>query len=419
MEKEIKREIYLDRLIGRRENGMIKVITGMRRAGKSYLLNNLYSDYLAKDGVSDECIIKIPLDSFEYRSLRDTEALYKYIKEHLNEHRMNYVLIDEVQMVKDFEDVLNGINILPNTDIYVTGSNAKLLSTDIITEFRGRADEIKVYPLSFAEYMSVREDTYSRSFDEFILYGSLPQILQRKDEEQKVNFLNNLLRETYIRDIKDRYHPTQESDLTELLAILASSVGSLTNPTNLMNSFNSQKGAKLSYNTIKTFIDYFLDSFLIERAKRYDIKGKKFVNTPSKYYFTDLGIRNSILNFSQMDFGHEMENVIYNELRIRGFNVDVGMVTVRKKIAEEKMVRSNYEVDFICHLGNRKYYLQSAYTLNDEAKIKQEESSLRNISDSFKKIIITHDDMHIRRTESGITYMSVYDFLLNKNSLEL
>ena len=416
---EIKRPLYLDRLVDRIENGMIKIVTGIRRSGKSYLLNNLFSDYLLNNGVSTSNIIKIPLDNFEFRKFRNPEILYNHIKNNLDSHNMNYVIIDEIQMVAEFPDVLNGLNSLPNTDIYVTGSNAKLLSKDIFTEFRGRGDEIKVYPLNFAEYMSVNSCSPSKGFDEFMLFGSLPQIIQRKNEEQKIGFLRSILLETYVRDISERYHPKNENDLTELLAVLASSVGSLTNPTNLTNAFNSVKGAKLTYNTIKSYIDYFQDSFLIENAKRFDIKGKKFIDTPSKYYFSDMGIRNTVLNFSQMDYGHQLENIIYNELKIRGYNVDVGMVSVRKKEESGKMSRSNLEVDFICNLGSKRFYIQSAYNLHDEDKVKQEENSLRHIGDSHKKIIITHEDIHVRRTESGITYMNIYDFLLTQNSLEI
>ena len=416
---EIKRPIYLDRLVERINNGMIKIVTGMRRSGKSYLLNNLFSDYLLNNGVLTSNIIRIPLDNFEFREFRNPEILYSYIKNNLDSHNMNFVIIDEIQMVAEFTDVLNGLNSLPNTDIYVTGSNAKLLSKDIVTEFRGRGDEIKIYPLNFAEYMSVNSSSPSTAFDEFMLFGSLPQIIQRKNEEQKVGFLRSILLETYIRDISERYHPKNENDVTELLTVLASSVGSLTNPTNLTNAFNSVKGAKLTYNTVKSYIDYFQDSFLIENAKRFDIKGKKFIDTPSKYYFSDMGIRNTVLNFSQMDYGHQLENVLYNELRVRGFNVDVGVVSVRKKEESGKMSRTNLEVDFICNLGNKRYYIQSAYNLHNEDKIKQEENSLRHIGDSYKKIIITHEDIHIRRTESGITYMNIYDFLLNQNSLEM
>ena len=416
---EIKRPIYLDRLVSRIENGMIKIVTGMRRSGKSYLLNILFSDYLLQHGVKPNNIIKIPLDNFEFRKLRDGEVLYNDIKNKLDPSLTNYIIIDEVQMATDFIDVLNGLNSLSNTDIYVSGSNAKLLSKDIVTEFRGRGDEVKIYPLNFGEYWSVYAGNKFRALDEFMLFGSLPQILERKDEEQKTHFLKNLLSETYLKDISERYHPKNESDLIELIAVLASSVGSLTNPTNLMNTFNSIKGSKMSYNTIKTYIDYFIDSFIIEKSKRFDIKGKKFIDTPNKYYFSDLGIRNAVLNFAQMDLGYQLENVIYNELRTRGYNVDVGMVSVRSNDSSGKMLRTNLEVDFICNLGNKRYYIQSTYQLIDEAKVKQEEKSLKHISDSFKKIIITHDDIHIRRTESGITYLNIYEFLLNPTSLEL
>ena len=337
MTMEIKRPIYLDRLVDRIENGMIKIVTGMRRSGKSYLLNNLFSVYLLRQGVRHNNIIKIPLDNFEFRKLRDGEILYNDIKNKLDPSSNNYIIIDEVQMATDFVNLLNGLNSLPNTYIYVSGSNAKLLSKDIVTEFRGRGDEVKIYPLNFGEYASVFEGNKFRALDEFMLLGSLPRILERKDEEQKIHFLKNLLSDAYIKDISERYHPKNESDLTELVAVLASSVGSHTNPTNLMNTFNSIKGSKMSYNTIKTYIDYFIDSFIVEKSKRFDIKGKKFIDTPNKYYFSDLGIRNAVLNFSQMDLGHQLENVIYNELRTRGYNVDVGMVSVRSNDSSGKM----------------------------------------------------------------------------------
>lgn len=415
----IERGIYLDRLINRRENGMIKVVTGMRRCGKSYLLKNLFTNYLIKDGVSNNQIIYANLEDYENKSLRDADLLYSYIKVHIQPTQMNYIILDEIQLVKGFEDILNGLQNMGNTDIYVTGSNAKFLSKDIITEFRGRGDEVNMHPLNFKEYMSVYEGNYIKGFDEFLLFGSLPQIVQRKDEEQKVSFLKNLFSETYIKDIKERYRIRNDAEIEELVSLMASTIGTFTNPVNISNTFESVKRVKLSHPTIKTYLEYLSDSFLVEQSKRYDIKGKKYINTPYKYYFSDLGLRNARLNFTQNDFGHLMENAIYNELRIKGYSVDVGFITTRHKNQNGEFVRSNLEVDFVCNLGNKRYYIQSAYRIPDEKKVAQEKASLLGVGDSFKKIIIVGDDIHIRRDESGITTMSVYDFMLKDNSLEL
>ncbi len=382
-------------------------------------MRNLFVDYLLGDGVKADHIIYANLEDYDSKPLRNPDALYAYVKGKLHHADMNYVILDEIQLAEGFEDILNGLLNMGNTDIYVTGSNAKFLSKDIITEFRGRGDEVHLYPLSFREFMSAYDGSQAKGLDEFMLFGSLPQILQRRDEEQKMSFLKTLFTETYLRDIKERHKIRNDAELEELVSLLASSIGALTNPMNIANTFESVKHVKLSHPTIKNYLEYLSDSFLIEQAKRYDIKGKKFIDTPYKYYFTDLGLRNARLNFSQNDPGHLMENVVFNELRIRGYNVDVGMVPVRHKNANGEMVRSNLEVDFVCNLGNKRYYIQSAYRMPDDAKVDQEQASLLNVNDSFKKILVVGDDIHIRRNAEGITMMSIYDFLLNENSLEL
>ncbi len=415
----IERTRYLQRLVGRRENGMVKVVTGMRRCGKSYLLRNLFVNHLLQDGVKADHIIYVNLEDFESKPLRNPDALYAHVKNKLHNADMNYIILDEIQLVEGFEDILNGLLNMGNTDIYVTGSNAKFLSKDIITEFRGRGDEVNMHPLSFKEFMTVYKGSYTKGFDEFMIFGSLPQILQRNDEEQKMSFLKTLLTETYLRDIKERHKVKNDAELEELVSLMASSIGTLTNPINIANTFESVKHVKLSHPTIKNYLEYLSDSFLIEQSKRYDIKGKKYIDTPYKYYFTDLGLRNARLNFSQTDPGHLMENAIYNELRIRGYNVDVGVVPIRQKNAKGDTVRSNLEVDFVCNLGNKRYYIQSAYRMPDDAKVAQEQASLLKVQDSFKKILIIGEDIHIHRDETGITTMSIYDFLLNDNSLDM
>lgn len=415
----IERTTYLKRLISRRENGMVKVVTGMRRCGKSYLLRNLFVDYLLQDGVKADHVIYANLEDFENKPLRNPDTLYAHIKSKLHSADMNYIILDEIQLVEGFEDILNGLLNMGHTDIYVTGSNARFLSKDIITEFRGRGDEVNMHPLSFKEFMTVYDGSYEKGFDEFMLFGSLPQILQRNDEEQKMSFLKTLFTETYLRDIKERHKIRNDAELEELVSLIASSIGTLTNPINIANTFESVKHIKLSHPTIKNYLEYLSDSFLIEQSKRYDIKGKKFIDTPYKYYFTDLGLRNARLNFSQNDSGHLMENVIYNELRIRGYNVDVGVVPIRQKNSSGNIIRSNLEVDFVCNMGNKRYYIQSAYRMPDDAKVAQEQASLLNVNDSFKKIIVTGEDIHIRRNDAGITTMSIYDFLLHENSLDM
>ncbi len=415
----IKRDTYLSELISLRENGMIKVVTGMRRCGKSYLLFELFVSYLMQQGVPSDHIIKVDLEDFSNLKLRDPNNLYTYVEERLKDDNVHYLLLDEVQLVDHFEDVLNGFLRKKNVDVYVTGSNAKFLSKDIITEFRGRGFEVKMYPLSFSEYMSVYQGSKQAGLNEYMLYGGLPQVLFCATEEQKIQLLKSLFTETYIRDIKERYKIKQDDDLEELINILASGIGALTNPNKLANTFRSEKKSVISYDRIKDYIDYLCDSFLIEKSTRYDIKGKSYINSPFKYYFMDLGLRNARINFRQYEKTHLMENVIYNEMRIRGYNVDVGVVPVLQRNEEGKRQRANLEVDFVCNLGSRRYYIQSAYRMETEEKIKQERASLLKVDDSFKKIIIIGEESPVLRDENGITTMSIYDFLLKKDSLEL
>lgn len=415
----IQRNTYLDRVIESRHNEMIKIVTGVRRSGKSYLLFNLFSDWLKENGTSDSHIIKVDLENRRNRALRDPDKLLEYIDSKMTDDDMYYIMIDEIQLVNEFEDVLNSYLKIENADVFVTGSNARFLSKDVITTFRGRGEEIKVYPLSFSEFMSVADKSVELAFEEYMTYGGLPQIVEYNSSERKVNYLKSLFEETYLTDIKERYQVKNDEGLEMLLDIISSSIGGLTNPTKLANTFMSEKKVKLSDKTIKTYLDYICDSFLVEKAQRYDVKGKKYINTPYKYYFVDLGLRNARLNFRQLEKTHMMENVIYNELRIRGFNVDVGIVPVITRDEEGRQKRVSYEIDFVCNKGNQRYYIQSAYRLDSEEKIRQEENSLRNVDDSFKKIIVVGNPILVERDNSGITTMSIYDFLLKSNSLEL
>ena len=417
--KRIDRQKYLDELISLKENGMIKVITGMRRCGKSYLLFEIFSSYLESNGVESNHIIKIDLEDYKNKSLRNPDNIYEYVESRIVDNDTYYIPLDEVQMLDDFVDVLNGFLKKQNVDIYVTGSNAKFLSKDVITEFRGRGFEIRVYPLSFSEYMSVYQGSLQSGINEYMLYGGLPQILSHKTDEHKTLFLKSLFEETYIKDIKERYNIKKDDDLEELINIVASGIGTLTNPNKLSNTFKSEKKSVISYDTVKDYIEYLCDSFLVEKSTRYDVKGKKYINSPYKYYFMDLGLRNARLNFRQFEKTHLMENLIYNELRIRGYNVDVGVVHSVIRDSEGKQQRSNYEIDFVCNAGSKRYYIQSAYRMETDDKIKQEKSSLLKVNDSFKKIIVVGDEMPITRDDNGITIMSVYDFLLKSNSLEL
>ena len=416
---DIKRDLYLQQLIDRRHNGMIKVVTGVRRCGKSYLVFNLFSNYLKSNGVDDKHIIKVNLENRRNKKLRNPDALLEYIDEQLIDQDMYYILLDEVQLVDEFEDVLNSYLDVPNADVYVTGSNARFLSKDVITEFRGRGDEVKIYPLSFAEFMSAFDGSNQLGLDEYMTFGGLPLILSYKTEEQKSAYLKNLFEETYIKDIKERYQIRHEEEFEELLNIISSSIGSLTNPTKLSKTFQSVKHVTVNPETIKYYLEYLCDSFLVSKAMRYDVKGKKYIDTPYKYYFTDMGLRNARINFRQDEKTHLMENVIYNELLIRGFNVDVGVVPVVTRDADGKQVRTQLEIDFVCNQGSKRYYIQSAFRMNDEEKQQNEQAPLTKVNDSFKKIIITGEEGLVHRNEQGITTMSIYDFLLNPNALEL
>lgn len=417
--KCIERKKYLDELVSLQNNGMIKIITGMRRCGKSYLLFEIFASYLENKGVASDHIIKVDLEDYKNRAMRNPDNLYSLVENRIKDDGMYYILLDEVQMLDNFEDVLNGFLKMRNVDVYVTGSNAKFLSKDIITEFRGRSFEVKMYPLSFSEYMSAYSGTVQAGFNEYMLYGGLPQILSYTTEEQKVRFLKTLFDETYIKDIKERYDIRKDDDLEELINIMASGIGALTNPNKLANTFRSEKKSAISYDTVKDYIDYLCDSFLVEKSTRYDIKGKRYVNSPYKYYFMDLGLRNARINFRQSERSHLMENMIYNELKVRGFNVDVGVVPVVTKDENGKQQRSSLEVDFVCNLGSKRYYIQSAYRMESDEKIRQERASLLKVDDSFKKIIVIGEESPVTRDESGITTLGIYDFLLKDNSLEL
>lgn len=416
---EIKRDAYLNKLISKKHNGLIKVITGIRRCGKSYLLFSLFKDHLLGEGVKSDHIIDMPFDSFENRRFRDPEILYPHLKEQIKDEGIYYIFLDEVQLLDDFESVLNSLARMKNVDLYVTGSNAKFLSKDIITEFRGRGDEVHMYPLSFSEFMSVYPGSKYDGWNQYMLYGGLPLVLNFQTAEQKIDFLKMLFEETYISDIVGRHNIRNKAELEELLNILSSAIGSLTNPSKLSATFKSIKKKTISQTTIKKYIGYLCDSFLIDSAMRYDIKGKKYIDTPSKYYFTDLGLRNARLNFRQLEETHTMENIIFNELKIRGYNVDVGLVVLNGKNNQGVTIRKRLEIDFVCNKGSKRYYIQSACAMPDEAKMEQEQRSLMLTGDFFKKIIITKDTVDPWYNESGVLVMNIFDFLLNPNSLEI
>lgn len=416
--KSIKRDIYLNRLIARRHNQRIKIVTGVRRSGKSYLLFTLFDEWLKANGVDESHIIKIDLENRRNKSLRDPDALLDFIDARMVDGDMYYILIDEIQMVDEFEDVLNSYLKIKNADLYVTGSNARFLSKDIATTFRGRGDVVHIYPLSFSEYHSAFNRPKEETLPEYLLYGGLPETIPMTTREEKVAFLRNVYDETYIRDIRERYNIRQEEELEILFDIVSSTVGSLTNPQKIANTFDSMRHSDLSAVTIKKYLDIICESFLMERAVRYDVRGRKYIDTPYKYYFVDPGLRNARMNFRQPDFSHVMENIIYNELRVRGYNVDVGVVPVVVR-ENGKQVRRQYEIDFVCNLGSQRYYIQSAYRMESDAKVAQEEASLRNVDDSFKKIVIVGEHTPVLHNDVGITTISIYDFLLNPNSLEL
>lgn len=415
---QIRRDIYLNKLISKRHNGLIKVITGIRRCGKSYLLFELFREYLRNEGVPDDHIIEMAFDVFENKKYQDPEVFFSFITEQFTDQNQYYVLLDEVQLLSDFESILNSLARRKNVDVYVTGSNAKFLSKDIITEFRGRGDEVHMYPLTFAEFMSVYDGEKTDGWRDYVLYGGLPLVLGFQSPDQKADFLKSLFEETYISDITGRNNIRNKAELEELINILSSSIGSLTNPNKLSATFKSVKNKKINKATIKRYIEYLEDSFLIDNAIRYDIKGKKYIGTPSKYYFTDLGLRNARLNFRQVEETHAMENIIFNELKVRGYNVNVGVVVINETDKNGKKIRKQLEIDFVCNKGSKRYYIQSAFAMPDGDKTKQEQRPLISTGDGFKKIIITKDALAPLYNEDGVLVMSVFDFLLDPESLD-
>ena len=414
---EIKRDIYLNRLIERKENGSIKVITGIRRCGKSFLLFTLYRNYLINSGIDASRIIAVALDADENEELRDHKKLSAYLKEQVKDDGVYYIFLDEVQLCIGFEGVLNGLNRNHNLDIYVTGSNSKFLSSDILTEFRGRGDEVRVYPLSFSEYLSAHDGDKYDAWQDYYTYGGLPLILTRKTDELKSKYLSDLFEKTYKADIIDRNNLRGDSVMDALINMLASAVGSLTNPTKLAKAFGSN-GIETSDKTINTYIGHLLDAFMISKAERYDIKGKKYIQTPSKYYFTDVGLRNARLNFRQQEENHIMENIIYNELRSRGYNVDVGLVELGGKDENGKFVRKQLEVDFVLNRPPYRVYIQSAFHMPTPEKEQQERRPLLSINDHFRKIVIVGDDIHRKEDELGVLTVGLLDFLTDKKILE-
>lgn len=419
MNIEIKRDYYLEQLISRMDNGLIKVVTGIRRCGKSYLLRTLFKKYLLEQGVSEDHIIEMAFDLYDNIEFRDPKVFYPWVKEQLKDGEKYFILLDEVQMLDEFVSVLNGLADKKNCDVFVTGSNAKFLSRDIVTEFGGRGDEIHMYPLSFSEFMSVYDGHYYDGWNEYITYGGIPIVVLADTDEQKMALLDNLFKETYIRDIASRNKVRNVGEMETLLNILSSAIGSLTNPNKLQKTFKSVNQSKITATTITKYIEYLEDSFLIEEAKRFDIKGKSYIGTPMKYYFMDMGLRNARLNFRQMEVTHSMENVIYNELRKRGYRVDVGNIMIVEPGKNGKPVKKQLEVDFICSKGSKKYYIQSAYSLETEEKMAQEIRPFTKINDSFKKIVITSNTPKPFYNDDGILMMSVFDFLLKQESLEL
>lgn len=416
---EIKRDYYLDKLIKKENNQLIKIITGIRRCGKSYLLFNLFYNYLINKGIEEEHIIRIALDDRMNKELRNPDNMLQYVNEKITDTDLYYILIDEVQLMDEFEDVLNSFLHIENVDVYVTGSNSKFLSSDIITEFRGRGDEIRVYPLSFSEFMSVYDGDEIKGLDEYINYGGLPLLMSLKTKEEKIEYLNFQKDNVYINDVIERNSIKNDEELKTLIEIISSSIGSLTNPSKLYRTFVSKGNKTISDKTISSYLKYLEEAFLIEKSKRYDVKGKKYIDTPSKYYFVDIGIRNSLINFRQLEKTHIMENIIYTELRKRSYNVDVGVIEKREVIENRKRSYKQLEIDFIANKGSDKYYIQSAYNIDDKDKKKQEIQSLLNIRDSFKKFVIVYDHFLKWQDDNGIIYMSIYDFLLDEDSLKV
>lgn len=417
----IERPIYLQRLINRRHNGMIKIITGLRRSGKSYLLFTLFCQYLKEQGIDDSQIIKLDLENIYNERYRKPLPLLEYIGQRVTDTREYFILIDEIQLLDRFEEVLNTLLKNPQLDVYVTGSNARFLSKDVVTTFRGRGDELRIHPLSFSEYMSVKPDApfLETHLNEYVLLGGLPQTVTMPTEQQKKSYLQQLFSNTYLIDIKERYSIRNDDDLEELIDVMASSIGSLTNPQKISNTFRSEKRSTITRDTVKTYLDYMQDAFLIERAVRYDIKGRKYIDTPAKYYFEDLGLRNVRLNFRQTEHTHLMENLIYNELRMRGYSVDVGQVTQNTKNENGISERKQLEVDFVCNRGQDRIYIQSAYALPSEEKTEQELRSLKQIKDSFQKVVIVGGMQPTFRNDDGILILNIFDFLLNRGGQNL
>ncbi len=415
----IKRDKYLNDLINRMHNGMIKVVTGIRRSGKSYLIFTIFRNYLLEQGVDENHIVSIELDQRKDRKYRDPDTILDYIESRITDEERYYILLDEVQLLDEFEEVLNSLLHIKNADVYVTGSNSKFLSKDVITEFRGRGDEIHVYPLTFKEFMQVYEGDMYHGWAEYVVYGGLPLTVTMKTEEQKINYLTRLFEETYLKDIIERHHIEKSQELEDLVNVLASAIGSLTNVPKIEATFKSVIQSNISANTIRQYIEYLEDAFVINKANRYNVKGRKYIGTPLKYYFEDVGLRNARLGFRQIEETHIMENIVYNELRSRGYSVDVGVVEKRGLNSEGKTERTYLEIDFIANFGSKRYYIQSAFSMPTEEKRMREKASLVNVNDSFKKIILVKDVMNVTRDEDGITTMSIYDFLLKENSLEL
>ena len=415
---EIERNYYLNKLISKKENKLIKIITGIRRSGKSYLLDPIFKNYLLESGVKENHIIKLELDSIENEEYTNPKKLYEYIMNKVTDSNTYYIILDEIQKVENFESVLNSFLRKINLDVYVTGNNSKFLSSDIITEFRGRGDEIKVYPLSFSEFMSVYDSDEVKGLDEYIIYGGLPLITTFKTAEEKIDYLNFQKDNVYINDVIERNDIRNDEELKTLIEIISSSIGSLTNPTKLYNIFISKGNKNITNKTIALYLKYLEEAFLIEKSKRFDVKGKKYIETPSKYYFVDIGIRNSLINFRQLEKTHIMENIIYTELRRRGFYVDVGVVEKRNNLNNGKKDYKQLEIDFVVNKGSDKYYIQSVYSIEDDNKKEQELQSLLNVGDNFKKIVIVYDHFIKWQDDNGIIYMSIYDFLLNENSLK-
>ena len=429
---EIKRDYYLNRLIGKKGNGLIKVITGIRRCGKSFLLNTIFYRHLLECGVSDDHIIRFAFDSaddllligenlidIQKRNRKvNPDKFVSYIQSQIIDSDMYYLLLDEVQMMDSFEAVLNGYLRKENMDVFVTGSNARFLSKDVVTEFAGRGDEIRMYPLSFSEFMTVYKGDRYEGLSQYMLYGGIPMVALQENPVDKIHTLETLFSEIYIRDIVKRYKIRNIGELEELLNVISSAVGSLTNPEKLKNTFRSVKKSKITSATIQKYLGYFEDSFLLESVHRYDIKGKSYIETPKKYYFSDFGLRNARLNFRQIEQTHAMENIIYNELRKRGYRVDVGIVPIATKDENGSVVRKQLEVDFICNLGLKKYYIQSAYSIPDEEKRIQETKPLNLIDDSFKKVVITGNIVPAQYDDRGILTVNIYDFLLNPSVLD-